>query len=428
MNTDQLDVQYTLSKYNCVLKRSDIVLVCNLGYGSHAKLSAECWNVIEHNVSKYTPRQISSAADKDDQEYFENVFKLLIDKRILVSEEEGVERVYLKITHRCNLNCIHCCESANTILCNEHLSTSDWLEIIDKVLELTPVGLVITGGEPLVRDDFYEIAKYIRKKYTGKLELMTNGTLISYKNVDEIVEIFDYISLSIDGYDEATCSVIRGKGVFGKVLNTVKMLKSKGMDGESISISMVETSATEGKTEAFEELCRSLGVKSCVRQFNPLGRGKENESKLYIDKEMDERKWKEQLDRLIGNIPIPADNQVPFPCRGCKAGVGVLFVEDNGDIFPCQLLRQEGNCLGNALETGDLSNMIEDKICDGCDTLLRYEESLCYSECLKCDVRFFCKYCMACDYIKDGPGECNKKKEYLRYLVWGESDGFNLGD
>ena len=52
---------------------------------------------------------------------------------------------------------------------------------------------------------------------------MTNGTLITPKNVKEIVSQIDSIDISLDGADEESCAVIRGKGVFEKVVSSIKL-------------------------------------------------------------------------------------------------------------------------------------------------------------------------------------------------------------
>ena len=57
---------------------------------------------------------------------------------------------------------------------------------------------------------------------------MTNGTLITPKNVKEIVSQIDSIDISLDGADEESCAVIRGKGVFEKVVSSIKLLQSHG--------------------------------------------------------------------------------------------------------------------------------------------------------------------------------------------------------
>ncbi|WP_330653158.1 radical SAM protein, partial [Clostridioides difficile] len=73
----------------------------------------------------------------------------------------------------------------------------------------------------LIREDFFEIIKYIKQKLPDtKLILSTNGTLIDEHNVDFIITNFEKIDISIDGVDENTCSETRGKGVFHKVISS----------------------------------------------------------------------------------------------------------------------------------------------------------------------------------------------------------------
>lgn len=75
----------------------------------------------------------------------------------------------------------------------------------------------------MLRSDFLTVLGYLRSIYNGKITLMTNGTLIIPKNVEEIVSQIDSIDISLDGADEESCAVIRGKGVFEKVVSSIKV-------------------------------------------------------------------------------------------------------------------------------------------------------------------------------------------------------------
>ena len=248
-----LKEKYKISEYVHVINKENITMACSAGYGTHLKMPAECWETIKKYLEAYTPQEICDAAHVEDKGYYIQIFTALIDKKILVSGKERIDTIDMAITHRCNLCCAHCAASAGSVSEKEFLTTEQWKTVIDKVLAVNPGLIVLTGGEPMVRTDFFEVLRYITARYTGKLELMTNGLLINSDNIDEIVESFDAISLSIDGYDEETCAAIRGKGVFAKVVNVVRQLIDHGFDQNHISLSMVETAVTCGKTDKFRE-------------------------------------------------------------------------------------------------------------------------------------------------------------------------------
>lgn len=181
-------------------------------------------------------------------------------------------RLSWDITNKCNLRCTHCCVSAGENKHGEELSTFNLLEIADKIIDLNPFSICISGGEPLVRNDFIKIIKYIKSKYNGKLKLMTNGTLIDNKMAEFIVANFDSVDVSIDGVDEETCSVIRGKGVFRNVIASINLLKEYGM--KQISGSMLTFNKTKNLNIKFCQMCDELGIYPITRVFDPIGRGK----------------------------------------------------------------------------------------------------------------------------------------------------------
>lgn len=417
-----LKKNYKISKYVQMINKENITMVCSTGYGTHLKMPAECWEAIKRYVEAYTPQEICDAACAEDREYYMKIFTSLIYKKILVSGREGIDTVDMAITHRCNLHCTHCAASAVSVSEKEYLSTEQWKTVIDNVLAVKPELVVLTGGEPMVRNDFFELLRYIVSRYSGKLELMTNGLLINSDNIDEIVKSFGAISLSIDGYDEETCAAIRGKGVFEKVVHVVHQLIDHGFDRKYISLSMVETAVTNGKTDKFSELCSSLGVKCIPRLFSPIGRGLENNS--WLSPGTAEAKAVEASEQKMGETKADNKNfQTAIPCRSCRAGRGKVSISAKGEIFPCQMLDDEKFQLGNALECSDISKMIVEK--DGINTsgLKNYEQMLKGSsaECADCEVQIFCRYCAAAEFYagREADSHCEGRRKFLSKMVWG---------
>ncbi len=107
--------------------------------------------------------------------------------------------VIWNLVRRCNLTCKHCYSiSADTDFPNE-LSTEQVFRVMDDLKGFRVPVLILSGGEPLLRPDIYDIAHHAKAMgfYTA---LSTNGTLIDESNIGRIAEVgFDYLGISIDG-------------------------------------------------------------------------------------------------------------------------------------------------------------------------------------------------------------------------------------
>lgn len=401
-----------ISRYCRVLQRGDLVILCNIENGNTMKISKECWEIIENNIQNYTVNEILDAtADEEDRFYMQNLIQNCISAKILVKNEEdidNIESIDFIITNRCNLQCVHCCADAETAVGKDILTTDIIKKIADEILTLNLKSIVITGGEPMLRDDFFEIANYIRDRFSGNMILMSNGLLISNKNVDEIIRIFDAIDLSLDGYDEESCSKIRGKGVFTKVVNVVNLLIEKGFESNKISLSMVETAYTYD-TKKFIELNKKLGTTPSIRLFTPIGRGKINNEKLNINT------VKEIKNNVVENDINIIQKKIP-PCRTCAAGEHKISINHKGEIYPCILLNYPKYCLGNVFKIDNLKEYLAKKLYKKTKEYenLKNITPECRNECSKCDVSTFCIYCLADmhRYIEDNMLDkvCKMKK------------------
>ena len=203
----------------------DKVIIANRDTGSWIRISRQCRDIVctACEFSLTNSEILESLADDEDRIYINELLKKLKELGVIGDEEkeEVIDVVYLLLTNRCNLKCIHCCADAadeNSEVYRREMSTQEWTGIIDKIVDIEPGGIVLTGGEPLLRKDFFEIIRYLRSKYNGKVALATNATLINDDNVKLLAELIDKFDISIDGVDEESCSIVRGKGAYDKVI------------------------------------------------------------------------------------------------------------------------------------------------------------------------------------------------------------------
>ena len=95
--------------------------------------------------------------------------------------------IFWEVTKGCNLRCVHCRATATELSSTNDLPTTKALNIIKQVSQLSLPILVLSGGEPLFRDDIFELASYARECGL-RVALATNGTLVSKEVAHKIVD------------------------------------------------------------------------------------------------------------------------------------------------------------------------------------------------------------------------------------------------
>jgi SynChlorMet cassette radical SAM/SPASM protein ScmE len=134
------------------------------------------------------------------------------------------ERVTLNITNQCNLNCLYCAVSSTKNAPGD-MNLEEWQAVIDELARIKVFNLLISGGEPFLRQDFYELLKHIFK-YHFRISINTNGTVLNDRVLPLVSESgrLDNIQVSLDGADPETHDAIRGRGSFKKIIGGIKSL------------------------------------------------------------------------------------------------------------------------------------------------------------------------------------------------------------
>ena len=125
-------------------------------------------------------------------------------------------------THKCNLQCKHCYSNSGAVE-EEELSTKQALAVVDQLADAHVTALAFSGGEPLTRKDFFQVARYASDRGLY-VSLASNGTLLTKENVAKIKEAkVNYIDVSIDGACAKTHDDFRGvPGTFDKAVAGLK--------------------------------------------------------------------------------------------------------------------------------------------------------------------------------------------------------------
>jgi len=198
----------------------------------------------------------------------------------------GPFEIVWNFTYQCNLKCKHCYENAGDKNRPE-LSTEEAKQVLDVLSKIAGVGLPalsFSGGEPLARKDFFEIAAYAKKRI-GYISIASNGTLITRDNASRLKDVgVDYIEISIDGatpqiHDEFRCI----KGAFERAMEGVKNCVEGGVD-TCIATVLHRDNLTE--LDKLIELAKHLDVRLMHFNYIPTGRAK---AYVELDLTPDER-------------------------------------------------------------------------------------------------------------------------------------------
>ncbi len=182
--------------------------------------------------------------------------------------------VIWNLIRRCNLTCKHCYSiSADRDFPNE-LSTDEVFEVMDDLKAFRVPVLILSGGEPLLRPDIYDISSRAREMgfYVG---LSTNGTLIKEENIKRVADAnYDYVGISLDGLEDTHDRFRRKQGAFQASMHAIRLCQDEGL---KIGIRFTLTQDNANELAAMLELMREENIdKFYLSHLNYAGRGNRN--------------------------------------------------------------------------------------------------------------------------------------------------------
>ena len=284
--------------------------------------------------------------------------------------EANLRLVAWEVTRTCNLACIHCRAAALDRPYENELTTAECFKLLDEIQTFASPIIILTGGEPLLRPDIFEIAAYGNQK-GFRMTMAVNGTILSADKTRRMQDAgIQRISISLDGATAASHDAFRQvPGAFEGALRGVQYAREAGLDFQ------INTTITQRNLEelpAIQELTISLGaVAHHIFLLVPMGRGKDlAEQGINAEQYEETLHWfYEQRDRtplqlkatcaphyyrILRQRARSEGREVSFNTfgldamtRGCLGGVGFAFISHVGQVQPCGYL--ELNC-GNIRE------------------------------------------------------------------------------
>lgn len=259
-------------------------------------------------------------------------------------------------TYACNLSCAHCLSSSGRRDPDE-LSTAEIKEIIDELERMQVFYVNIGGGEPTVRDDFWELVEYAVAHHVG-IKFSTNGFRITPERARWLAAT-DYVDvqISLDGATREVNDAVRGEGSYDTAMNAMANLAAAGMRGFKISVVM--TSQNVDQLDQFKEIADGLDAQLRITRLRPSGRGADVWDELHptADQQRTLYHWLlEHGDNVLtgdsffhlnalGSEPLPGLNL-------CGAGRVVCLIDPVGDVYACPFAIHDQFFAGNVRGEG----------------------------------------------------------------------------
>jgi len=248
------------------------------------------------------------------------------------------------LTRKCNLQCPHCYMEGGTAEVRE-LTTDECLALIEEMTELGTEMLILTGGEPLLRRDIYQIARTASD--AGMWVVMgTNGVLVNEHVADKMIECgVRGVGISIDSVDPQKHNSFRGgPNAWEYSVRALEICKRKGLEV------LVQTTVMDFNRDEIPELmafARELGAWSFNLYFLvQTGRGQKMND---LDATATDAILREMVDHqddyrpmLVRSKCAPQFKQIAYEMGrgglesgGCMAGTQYCRITPSGDITPC---------------------------------------------------------------------------------------------
>jgi len=265
-------------------------------------------------------------------------------------EEHKLRALFFEVTSRCNARCEHCGSSCGDFVPKDEITADEIKGVLDDVAEhygAENIMLFITGGEPMVRKDLFELMEYAHNLgfHWG---MTSNGILIDEEAIKKIEKAhMETVSISIDGLKELHESFRRVPGAFDKIIKGIKLMQ-KCPTIVDLQLTTCVNKKNIDQLEDILQLVRELGVEDWrIIEVDPIGRAKGNNELLLgpdeikrmiafileARKRYPDMKIKYGCGHFLGNdlnIELLGGN-----CYFCFTGYWVASILSNGDVFGC---------------------------------------------------------------------------------------------
>ena len=326
--------------------------------------------------------------------------------------------LFIEVTSRCNARCEHCGSSCENKISEDEIESKylkNTLLEISKHYKTRDIVLNITGGEPLIRKDLFEIMDYANK-LGFRWGMTSNGMLINDEILEEMNRTnMETISISLDGLKQTHESFRKVPGSFDKIIENIKKLQKV----PSIKIVQVTTVANKKNLKELEEiykLLKDLNVVSWrVINVDPIGRAKDNKEILlnkneyrYLFKFIKKKREENIMNVEYGcshYLDLKMEKEIRDTYFYCVTGIYVASILSNGDIFVCPNVERRKEFIQGNIRTDNFVDVWENKF-----KIFRTDDRTRGEKCKNCNKW---KYCLG-DSFHTFDFDNNKPKFCIR--------------
>lgn len=298
--------------------------------------------------------------------------KLIRATREKMMKNPVLRHLFLELTLRCNEKCLHCGSSCGDVLSNE-MGVEQYDKFLHEVaddFDIKKFMLNITGGEPLLRKDFFEIME-IANKLGYNWGMTSNATLITPDVAKDLAKVgMKTISVSVDGLKDTHDNFRRTPGGWDKALQGVQNL----IDTKAFNHIQITTVVTHQNINELPELYKLLDIIDIdswrIIEMDPIGRALQHPELLLTKNDI------KTMAEFIRNMRLKGE-QVVYGCSHylgldyeheirdwyfmCLAGIGVASICCNGDIVSCLDIERRPEFIQGNIKTDRFKDIWENK-------------------------------------------------------------------
>lgn len=324
----------------------------------------------------------------------ESVFSVVtkIESRRFYSTEvrtlENFETMQIYLTNSCNLRCPHCYMNSGSPIHGE-LTTAEVLSLCSEFKKIGGLYVTLTGGEVTMRKDLKDLLKGIAEVGL-RIHILSNGTQWNKDILDLIPNLpIERIQISLDGYDEASNALIRGKGNFQRALRTIDVLVKSGV--YTVVVATPWYKELKLHKQDYINFAKSLVSKYadfsnfCFNFSYELLEGRELNGKDVLSNNQDYlrimRDISEQVYPGSQVSSFAEDHRGGLIFNNC--GYGRINVAADGEIFPCSRISDVCSC-------GNIRNDAFSEIIMRLKNLRKLSQVDNLSPCSACELKYIC--------------------------------------
>ena len=318
----------------------------------------------------------------------------------LLSEKPKLKNLFWETTLRCNAKCKHCGSRAGENLKLEDELTTDeikkTLQNIANKYDAREILINVTGGEPLLRQDLFEVMEFANNLgfYWG---MTTNGILINDEIIGKMKKTgMSTISISLDGLEKSHDEFRQVKGSYKKIIENVKKLKKANFLNYLQITTVVNKSNINELEEIYNEML-SLQIDSWrILNMEPIGRTADNQELLLDDNGyktllnfIKEKRKKSKFDITYGCsyfLGMKYEKEVRNHMFFCIAGFVTASILYNGDIYVCPSVERRKELIQGNIRKDDFVDVWENKF--------KWFRNLDKLKCKECENCKNWKYCL----------------------------------